>query len=355
MQLPAHGANAHALYKAMNIAMPQEVIDVSENVNVDGFPSKIKEYWPDLIKNLALYPDELAEPFYSNIADFHQVPKRQTLVTNGAAEGLMALAQYFRGKDVAILEPSFSEYKRTLQQQNCTIHSIVAEDIVNYRFNEYALNKLLLGVTAIYICNPNNPTGVLLKKEWIETLVQNHQHCYFVIDEAFIDWTDEKESVCSLINAYPNLFVLRSMTKMFALAGVRLGYVMGQQVEKLRCFLPHWNVSSIAIELGSICLREQQFINDSRERSAKLRSEMILDFESLGCTIANSDANFLLFKLPERLMPDEFFSHLLRRGIVLRHTKNYVGLDGKWFRIAVKNEEIWAKCKKEITHYVKNY
>jgi len=63
----------------------------------------------------------------------------------------------------------------------------------------------------------------------------------------------------------------------------------------------------------------------------------------------------LLFKLPDQIEPDEFFSNLLRRGIVLRHTKNYVGLDGKWFRIAVKNEEIWDKCKKEITDYVKNY
>lgn len=354
MQLPAHGANAHTLYKAMNIAMPEEVIDVSENVNIDGFPQKIKEHWPELINKLAIYPDERAEPFYSKLAEFHQVPKNQILVTNGAAEALMALAQFFRGKDVAILEPSFSEYKRTLMQQDCTIHSIVAEDIVSYRFNEYALNQLLSKVTAIYICNPNNPTGVLLKKEWIENLVQNHQHCHFVIDEAFIDWTDERESVYTLINTYPNFFVLRSMTKMFGLAGVRLGYVMGQHVEQLRSFLPHWNVSSIAIELGSICLEEQQFIWESREKSTKLRREMILEFESLGCTITNSSANFLLFKLPDGVEYDEFFSHLLRRGIVLRHTKNYVGLDGKWFRIAVKNEEIWAKCKKEIIHYVKN-
>lgn len=355
MQLPAHGANASALYKAMKIAMPKEIIDVSENVNVDGFPQIIKEHWPNLINKIGTYPDELAEPFNSNIADFHQVSKDQILVTNGAAEGLMALAQFFRGKDIALLEPSFSEYKRTLQQQNCTIHSIVAEDIVNYRFNEHALNKLLSSVKAIYICNPNNPTGVLLKKVWIESLIQKYPHCHFIIDEAFIDWTDEVESVVSLIKTYPNLFVLRSMTKMFALAGVRLGYVMGQHVEKLRYFLPHWNVSNIAIELGSICLKEQKFIDESRQKSAKLREEMALELKSLGCAISNSAANFLIFKLPDKLNPDHFFSHLLQRGIVLRHTKNYVGLDGKWFRIAVKNEKIWAKCKEEITHYVKSY
>lgn len=355
MQLPAHGANAHALYKAMNIAMPQVIIDVSENVNADGFPKKVNEYWPDLINKLTGYPDELAEPFCSDIANFHQVAKDEILVTNGAAEGLSVLAQFFRGKDVAILEPSFSEYKRTLQQQNCRIRSIVAEDIVNYRFNEFEINQLLSSVSAIYICNPNNPTGVLIKKDWIESLIKTHRHCYFIIDEAFMDWTDEAESVCSLIDTYPNLFVLRSMTKMFALAGVRLGYVLGKHVEKLRGFLPHWNVSNIAVGLGSICLAEQKFVFDSRKKVEKLRREMALDLEALDCLITNSSANFLLFKLPERFKPDDFFSHLLRLGIVLRHTKNYVGLDGQWFRIAVKNEEIWAKCRKEITHYVENY
>lgn len=355
MLLPAHGANASALYKAMGITMPQEVIDVSENVNVDGFPKRIQEYWPNLLNKLATYPDEQAEPFYTDIADFHKVSKTHIVVTNGAAEGLMVLAQYFRGKDVGLLEPSFSEYKRTLHQQNCTIHSIVAEDIIRYQFNEQALDELLLRVSAIYICNPNNPTGVLVKKEWIEGLIQKYPHCNFVIDEAFIDWTDEAESVVALTNTYTNLFVLRSMTKMFGLAGVRLGYVIGKQAEKLRCFLPHWNVSNIAIELGLICLQEQQFVQESREKSESLRMEMGIVLKNLGCTISKSAANFLLFKLPDKLDSEDFFSHLLHRGIVLRHTKNYVGLDGQWFRIAVKNEEIWAKCKEEIINYVENH
>ncbi|MEG0439760.1 MAG: histidinol-phosphate transaminase [Solibacillus sp.] len=355
MLLPSHGANASALYKATGITMPQEVIDVSENVNVDGFPEKIKEHWPSLLTKLATYPNEQAEPFYTDIADFHEVQKSHVVVTNGAAEGLVALAQFFRGKDIALLEPSFSEYKRTLQQQNCTIHSIISNDISHYRFNEQVLNELLLRVSAIYICNPNNPTGVLLKKEWIEDLIQKYPHCDFVIDEAFIDWTDEGESVVALTNTYTNLFVLRSMTKMFGLAGVRLGYVIGKQADKLRCFLPHWNVSNIAIELGSICLQEQQFVKKSREKSGRLREEMSVVLKNLGCTISDSSANFFLFKLPNRLNPDAFFSHLLNRGIVLRHTKNYVGLDGEWFRIAVKSEEIWAKCKEEIINYVENH
>lgn len=355
MQLPAHGANAAALYKAMNVKMPEQVIDVSENVNYLGVPKQVEEEWPNLFVKIAGYPDEQAEPFRSKAAEFHKVAVHHVVVTNGAAECLMALAQYFKGKDIALLQPTFSEYARTLKQQDCVIHSILAEDFCHYRFNNELLEKQLKQVHACYICNPNNPTGVLLKKRWIEQLIKKFPHCNFVVDEAFMDWTDESESVVSLVNTYPNLIVVRSMTKMYALAGIRLGYVIGQNAEKLRNYLPHWNVSAIANEIGCLCLHDKDFVMESRKTSSKLRSQMVADLQLLGCKVSDSAANFLLFQLQEQYNPDEMFKYLLERGIVLRHTRNYAGLDGKWFRIAVKSEEIWTKCKDELTNYVKNH
>ena len=355
MRLPAHGANAAALYKAMNLHMPDRVIDVSENVNHLGYPKQVALQWPKLLRKIADYPNEQAEPFRSQAAGAHKVAAHHVIVTNGAAEGLMALAQLFRKQEIALLQPSFSEYSRTLKQHDCVIHSILAEDIVEYRFNIELLEKQLGNVHACYICNPNNPTGVLLKKQWIEQLLKKYPHCYFVIDEAFMEWTDESESVVSFVNTYPNLFVLRSMTKMYALAGVRLGYVIGQHAEQLRNHLPHWNVSAIANEIGCFCLQDKDFVMKSREKSSKLRSQMVRDLKLIGCKVSNSAANFLLFQLPEQYNPDEFFTYLLERGIVLRHTKNYVGLEGEWFRIAVKSEGIWRKCKDELTNYVKNH
>lgn len=355
MELPAHGANAAALYKAMNLHMPDKVIDVSENVNHLGYPKLVEQQWTNLMDKIVGYPHEQAEPFRSRAADVHEVAAQHVVVTNGAAEGLIALAQVFKGQAVALLQPTFSEYARTLKQQNCIIHSILADDIETYRFNKELLEKQLKDVHVCYICNPNNPTGVLLKKHWIEQLIKKHPQCNFVVDEAFMDWTDESESVVSLVNTYSNLFVVRSMTKMYALAGIRLGYVIGQQAEEIRHYLPHWNVSTIANEIGFLCIQDKDFVMKSREKSSKLRIQMVKDLKLIGCKVSNSAANFLLFQLPEQYNPNEFFTYLLERGIVLRHTKNYVGLDGAWFRIAVKSEEIWTKCKDEITKYVKNH
>lgn len=355
MQLPAHGANAGALYEAMKLKMPKEVIDLSENVNSLGLPTSIKQAWPSLIEHVSAYPHEQAEPFRSLAAQSHSLMPQQVLVTNGAAEGLMMLAQYFKEQDVVILEPSFSEYKRTLQQQNCRIQKIVATHIECYQFDRADLHNKLQQAQACYICNPNNPTGVLLERDWIEQLIKQHPLCTFVVDEAFMDWTDETQSVIALIERYANVMVVRSMTKMFAMAGVRLGYLLGQRVGDLRPYLPHWNVSALAIKLGCICLHEQEFTNKSKSYSAHLLIKMKSYFCSIGCTYTNSEVNYLLFKLPSTWDSEHFFSYLLERGIVLRHTKNYEGLHGKWFRIAVKTENIWEQVKKEIDDYVQNY
>lgn len=355
MQYPSHGANAQSLYDAMGLNMPEDVLDLSENVNALGIPESIRSAWPNLIQQISIYPHEYAEPFRTLAATSHQLPAQYVLVTNGASEGLTVLAQYFSGQHIVLLEPSFSEYKRTLLRQNCQIDAIVSIDIKSYTFDTAALHERLQTARGCYICNPNNPTGVLLEKSWIEALIAAYPNCTFIIDEAFIDWTDETQSVVPLINQYPNVIVVRSMTKMFAMAGVRLGYLLGQQVEKLRDYLPHWNVSQLAIEMGNICLREQEFTQQSRMSSEKILKDMKQYFDSIHCEYTNSQANYLLFRLPQSFNSDHFFIYLLENGIVLRHTKNYEGLAGKWFRIAVKTEENWLRARKEIDDYVQKH
>lgn len=354
MQYPAHGANAAALYAALNMKMPETVIDVSENVNVFQSPESIRAVWQRAFSLLHTYPHETAEPFTSAVAAFHHVACEHVVVTNGAAEALNVIAQSFASKRVALFEPSFSEYRRTLTQYGCDIVSIVARDIETYTFDEADVHEALQTAHACYICNPNNPTGVLTTRASIEAYMTRYPHCTFVIDEAFLDWTDEKESCLPLVATHDNVIVLRSMTKMYGLAGVRLGYAVTQRAHALRAYLPHWSVSAIAIELGLACLDETAFVARSKAHAAALRTRMTADLEALQCRVTKSAANFLTFSLPARLDPDHFFKTLLERGIVLRHTKNYVGLDGNWFRIAVKDDATWQICLQEMTRYVQN-
>ena len=234
MSYPAHGANAEALYQSLHIEMPENIIDLSENVNALGQSQVVKELWPTLLSSLGKYPNEQVEPFRSKIAECHQVAPAYIAVGNGAAECLMVLARRFQQSRAIVLEPSFSEYKRTLQQEGVAVHSLLVDDIQTYTIPVEHVKQAMELADILYICNPNNPTGVLTKKAIIEELLQYGQQvdCTIVVDEAFIDWTDEEESVVSLVSTYDNLIVLRSMTKMYALAGVRLGYMISQQAPK---------------------------------------------------------------------------------------------------------------------------
>lgn len=357
MSYPAHGANAEALYKSLHIEIPKNIIDLSENVNALGQPQAVKELWPKLLSSLGKYPNEQVEPFRSIIAAYHQVATDYIAVGNGAAECLMVLARHFQHKKAIVIEPSFSEYKRTLQQEGVAVHSLLVDDIQTYAIPVERVKRAMQQADVLYICNPNNPTGVLTKKAIIEDLVQYGQqvNCSVVVDEAFIDWTDEAESVVPLVSTYDNLIVLRSMTKMYALAGVRLGYMISQQAPKFVKAFPHWNVSEIAIQLGCTCVQAHDFVEKSRRTSDKVRESMKAFLMGHHCRVSNSAANFLLFSLPKHIEADSFFMWMLKKGIVLRHTKNYVGLEGQWFRIGMKQTDAMDQFKRAFTEYVQNH
>lgn len=356
MHYPAHGANAESLYQMLGLKLPETVLDLSENVNPAGVPQSVQQAWTSMIDAVSHYPNEQAEPFRSQAAQFHQVIPEQVIPGNGAAECLMVLARYFSGKTVGLLEPSFSEYRRTLLQEKVQVEQILVDDICTYRFSTEKLKKQMAMLDVLYLCNPNNPTGVLTSKWQIEELLQYGRkvECAIVVDEAFMDWTDESESVVPLVSKYENLIVLRSMTKMYALAGIRLGYIISQRAQKFAGLFPHWNVSGVAIQLGCLCLQEHQYAEDARQHSAKMRRDITEFLQEYRCEVSNSSANFLLFKLPAMYHPDLFFAYLLKRGVVLRHTKNYTGLDGKWFRVALKRPEQMNIFKQVLKEYVQN-
>ncbi len=356
MQYPAHGANPATLYEKLGLEMPAQIIDLSENVNHFGYPQSFATLWPILIEKIAYYPHEEAEPLRSKLANLHKVKKEHIVIGNGAAELLMVLSKLYTNKKAVILHPSFSEYTRTLQQQNVQIHSIIVDNIATYRLPIDKIKEAMREVSVIYFCNPNNPTGAVIRKDELTEIIAYGQkvNCDVIVDEAFMDWTDESQSVISLVETYPHLFVMRSMTKMYSMAGVRLGYCLSQQAQRLKENLPHWNVSGLAIELGLQALQEEDFCEKSRQYAKEMRENMTRFLESNGCIVTQSETNYLAFQLPSYLDGTDFYFTLLKEGIVLRHTQNFLGMDGQWFRLALKDEWKMEQFKGKFLDYANN-
>ncbi|AOV08869.1 pyridoxal phosphate-dependent aminotransferase [Sporosarcina ureilytica] len=355
MQLPEHGANPHHLYERLDMPQPKTVLDFSENVNPFGMPERVVHEWPILLSKMTAYPDPIGEPFLSATTRFHQVKKDSVFVGNGAAELLALLAERYRGKRAVIVHPTFSEYESTLRVKDVQIKRIVLSGESGFQLPIEAIQHAMGKADVLYLCTPNNPTGILPTRVEITELIRYGEKvdCEIILDEAFIDFVDETLSFIPDIESYTNLIIVRSMTKMYAIPGIRLGYVIAHPsvISQIKKFAPHWNVNGIAASIGEICLKEKAFVEKSVMHSAREREKLAGFLLAHECIVTESVANFLSFKLNGDRSARQLYVYLLKRGIVLRHSENFLGMDGNWLRVGVKSEADMHVLKEELAKW----
>lgn len=356
MELPNHGANPIRLYERAGITPPQQIVDFSENVHPFGAPAFLAERWPSLLESTGSYPDPGGEPFRTAAAEFHQVKAGQVAVSNGAAEVFTWLARRYRDQKVVLIEPAFSEYRQTLEVENVQIEAIQLNASKAWKVTTENVQSAVSGCAALYICNPHNPTGTLLDTKTIKEMAQSclEQNCELVVDEAFIDFIGEQASVIPLLEDFPNVIIVRSMTKMYAIPGLRLGYVISgvETIRQLKQGAAHWNVNALSAAIGADCLKAHLYRQNVINAASVEREKMQRFLVEHRCQMIDSKANFLCFQLPNPADSALFFTDLLRQGIVLRHTESFSGMDGKWFRIGMKSTENMEKLREAIAKWL---
>lgn len=336
--LPSHGANPHHVYEALGLDIPERIIDFSENVNHLPFPLELS--METFMPYITAYPDPNGEPFLSAVAHYHGVDKRHILLGNGAAEIFALLGNLLHGKRVTIIHPTFSEYEATLAPHDVTFDRLIVEDIATYRLPMTAIEKSLKQSAAIYICTPNNPTGVLPPQHELLQIIEwaAQTNTLVVLDEAFIDFIGEHVALIERAPTWPHVIVVRSMTKMYKMPGVRLGYAVAHEaiIAKLRAFTAHWHINGIASALGKEMLELQAYRAQTIDALRAPRETFLTFLQENGYKYTHSQTNYVSFQLPDRSLSDAFYTFMLHRGCVLRHTKNFLGMDGSWFRVGIK-------------------
>lgn len=346
MLLPSHGANPRHLYDRLSLDIPTEIYDLSENVNPAGPPAVIEASWNSYLELISQYPDPTGEPFLSKVADFHHVKKNQIVLGNGASEIFTVLARRYAGKRAIVVHPTFSEYEVTLRAAGAEVVDIMVDDIATWQLPVETLKREMVTASVLYVCTPNNPTGVLPSREVLEELIAHGRevNCEIVLDEAFIDWVDEKASSIPLISQNSHVLVVRSMTKLYAIPGIRLGYLVAHHeiCDELREQLPHWHINGLAAVIGVACLASESYAKKAVQRAKEQRIKTTAILQGYGCTVTNSVTNYVAFRLPNPLESAAFFRFCLERGVVLRHSENFKGMNGEWFRIGMKEEGVMA-------------
>lgn len=353
MRLPEHGANPHHVYAKLGVDVPARVLDFSENVNPAGPPQTVRVMWPNLLAEMGTYPDPVGEPFLTAVADFHDIDKSQLFVGNGAAELLALIAERYRDKRAIVVHPTFSEYEATLRAKNVEVIRVIASELDGFKLPVDEVKQAMATAPVLYLCTPNNPTGVMPAQEDLGAIIRHGAEvgCDVVLDEAFIDFVDEKLSFIASIKNHSHVIVVRSMTKMYAIPGIRLGYVVAHPsiIEGIKRLAPHWNVNGMAARIGAACLPEESFRQQAIQHSNQQREQFKSFLKGYGCTVTDSVTNFLAFKINQDA--NKLYLDLLERGIVLRHSENFRGMDGRWFRIGMKNGTDMAALQEELKRW----
>lgn len=320
-----HGGD---IYSAKRSMPDTNFIDFSANINPFGTPEKIKNAVRKSIDTIDIYPDIRCSDFCGAAARYHSVDADFICAGNGAADIIFRLVYAVRPKRAAVCAPTFGEYAQALSDVGCAVVT----------YTEDSLGENIDGADMVFICNPNNPTGTLTDGASIENIIKKHSDVLFVIDECFLDMT-RREKDCSMINKvhlYPNIWVLKSLTKMYALAGLRIGYGICSDTAlcaRVRSTGQPWSVSSAAQAAGIAAFECE---NEKSAFLNMLDAEKIYMYgalSELGFEVKKPSANFVFFRARGTY---DLKERLLARGILIRSCADYDGLDASFYRVCIR-------------------
>ena len=328
-----------------------QVIDFSSNVNPLGCHPGVKRYLKKQLDLISEYPDPNSSDLRANLAWFTGVRKKQIVVGNGATEIIYNFCKTFLNKKTPILIPipTFSEYEVSAKLCECKISFFKT---MNLSKN---LQKFIMKIPrngCIFICNPNNPTGVLIKKKEMLKIISaaKKKSSLVFIDETFIELVPESnESLIKYIKNYENLFILRSLTKSFGLAGIRIGYGVSnsQIIDPLQKIKIPWNVSYMAQRAASAAICYHPFLEKTCKLIKKEKDFISSNLaKSKKFTCCDSSTNFILVKtkIKSRLLQKK----LQRKKILIRDCSTFRGLNQNYIRIAVKTRKENIKLVKAL-------
>ena len=314
----------------------RDAVDFSANVSPLGVPQAVVRAICDAAAQADRYPDPLCRELCAAIAHTENLPADWVLCGNGAADLIFRLVLAKRPERALILAPTFAEYAAALETVGCSVRRYELSER-----NDFALTAdfadAIGDADMVFLCQPNNPTGQLASPELVKKLLRRCEECRTIlaVDECFLDFLPDADGwTAKPLLESGNLVILKAFTKLYGMAGVRLGYCLcGDEtlLEKMQTAGQPWAVSSLAQAAGVAALKETAYVDEVRVLIARQRPVLTAGLRALGLRVIDGKANYLLFRaladLNERLRP---------LGTQVRSCANYPGLGPEWYRTAVR-------------------
>ena len=315
-----------------------DALDFSANVSPLGLPRGVADAIVAALPTADRYPDPLCRELRTALSRAEQLPEPWILCGNGAADLIYRLVWALKPRCALLPAPTFAEYAAALESVGCEVKRKTLHEADDFAVTEAFVQAVNQSIDLVFLCQPNNPTGQITPPELVQRLVRRCADCgaALVVDECFLDFLQQRDALTAkpLLQAAPNLVILKAFTKLYAMAGVRLGYALCANtalLAKMQAAGQPWGVSSLAQAAGAAALRETAYADAVRALIADQRPRLAAGLRALGLQVIEGSANYLLFRAPETLG-----AALQQRGVCLRSCGNYPGLSAGWYRTAVR-------------------
>ncbi|MDF2654238.1 MAG: threonine-phosphate decarboxylase [Bacillota bacterium] len=366
-----HGGDIYSARKALVGLPPGSVqdgsfvqvprlLDFSANINPLGLPAGVKAALLGAIEGFDIYPDPLCRDLIDNLAVYEEVPQEWLLCGNGAADLIFRMAYAIKPQKAMVLAPTFAEYEEALHAVSCEVIRYPLSADSDFQADEGLIDALDQELDLLFLCNPNNPTGQLLSKEFLIRVLERCKELeiILVVDECFNGFLEEPErySIKDRIQDSRNLMILKAFTKTYAMAGLRLGYCLtsnGALLEALREAGQPWSVSTPAQIAGIQAMKEQAYLAESKKLIRQEQAYLINVLKESGMKVISASANYIfLFDPIPRERP--LHEQLMDSGILIRNCDNYHGLGPGYYRICIRVHEDNKALASALQHLSKH-
>lgn len=316
-------------------------LDFSSNVSPLGLPEGVRQAVIRALQDAECYPDPLCRQLRRAIANAEGIDPLWCLCGSGSADLIYRAVLARRPRRALVTAPTFAEYEAALALVSCRTKRYMLRKEEDFLLRKDFLKAIMPGTDIVFLCEPNNPTGRTSSRELLLEILTRCRETgtLLVVDECFGSFLDDPglHTMCGQLEKFPNLLILKAFTKLYAMAGLRLGYCLCSDTTLLNAMREAgqpWAVSGPAQAAGIAALAETEYVQAVRAMTARERPWLAGELARLGCEVIPGEANYLLFAQEKPLLKP-----LRRRGILLRGCGNYQGLNDTWYRAAVRDRE----------------
>jgi threonine-phosphate decarboxylase len=338
-----HGGDVYRWAQKARID-PAEIVDFSASINSLGPPALARKAFQKSYAEVLRYPDPYGEELKEALAKRHEMKPAEILVGNGSTQLIYLLCFALRPRKALVVGPAFSEHANALTLAGAKVRLLSLTADGDFKFStEDFMAAWTKADDMAFLTTPNSVTGQLIPRAEIEKIARLAllKKRFLVIDETFIDFA-ERESVKQLIRDNPYLIVLRSLTKYYALPGLRLGYLLAhsRRVAQLAAYLEPWSVNGPAQKVALACLADRSFgLKTERwlQRERNFLTQALIALK--GFEPYPSSTNFLLVRIVNDTSALELRFFLMHEKILIRACNSFAGLGSDHFRIAVRRRK----------------